>query len=85
MFSSLKYLVVGCGFSGAVFAERIASVLGEKVLIIEERNHIGGNSWSEKDPETGIECHKYGSHIFHTSNCKVWEYISKFGDFTISQ
>ena len=82
MFSSLKYLVVGCGFSGAVFAERIASVLGEKVLIIEERNHIGGNSWSEKDPETGIECHKYGSHIFHTSNCKVWEYISKFGDFT---
>lgn len=77
----LKYLVVGAGFYGAVMAERIASQLKERVLIIDIRKHIGGNSFSEADPETGIEVHKYGSHIFHTSNEAVWNYINQFTSF----
>ena len=76
-----KLLVVGCGFYGAVVAERVASQLDLPVTIIDRRNHIGGNSWSEVDPETGVEYHKYGSHIFHTSNEKVWEYIGNFTGF----
>ena len=73
-------LVVGTGFFGATVAERIACA-GWKVLIIDQRNHIGGNCFSEIDPETGIECHKYGSHIFHTSNKDVWEYLNRFTKF----
>ena len=79
--SGLKYLVVGAGFYGAVIAERIANVLGEKVLVLDRRDHIGGNSWSEIDPESGVEIHKYGSHIFHTSNQAVWDYINRFTSF----
>ncbi len=79
--TGLKYLVVGAGFFGSVIAERIANDLGEKVLVIDKRNHVGGNSYSETDKETGIEYHKYGTHIFHTSNEKVWSYLSKFTDF----
>ena len=74
------YVIVGSGFFGAVCAERLASA-GRKVLVIEKRDHIGGNSWSEPDPETGIEVHKYGSHIFHTAARKVWEYLSRFTKF----
>src|SRR5580658_9920730 len=73
-----SYIIVGSGFSGAVIAERIASQLGEKVLVVEKRDHIGGNCYSETDPETGIEFHRYGTHIFHTSNERVWNYISRF-------
>lgn len=80
-YDGLKYLVVGCGFWGAVFAEKIASVLNEKVLIIDKRNHLGGSSYSEIDSETGIECHKYGSHSFHTNSQDVWNYINKFTEF----
>jgi UDP-galactopyranose mutase len=76
-----KYIIVGAGFFGAVMAERIANVLGEKVLILEQRNHIGGNSFSEINQATGIEVHKYGSHIFHTNNKKVWDYINQFSGF----
>ncbi len=74
-------LIIGSGFYGAVLAERIANVLNKKVLIIEKRNHIGGNSYSEIDDKTDIEYHKYGTHIFHTSNEKVWKYINKFTEF----
>lgn len=74
------YVIVGSGLFGSVCAERLASS-GKKVLVLEKRNHIGGNSWSEPDPETGIEVHKYGSHIFHTSNQKVWDYINRFTTF----
>lgn len=77
----LKYLVVGAGFYGAVTAERIAEDLGERVLVIDRRDHIGGNSFSYRDPETGIDIHKYGSHIFHTSNEKVWSYLQRFTHF----
>lgn len=77
----VKYLIVGSGFFGAVIAERIANVLNEKVLVIEKRNHIGGNCYSLDDPETGIHYHLYGTHIFHTSNKRVWDYINKFTEF----
>lgn len=79
--SNVRYLVVGAGFFGAVMAERIASDLGEPVVVIDRKRHIGGNSWSEDDPETGIECHCYGSHIFHTANPEVWQYINRFTSF----
>lgn len=73
-------LVVGCGFSGAVIANLIASELNEKVLIIDKKNHIAGNSYDYRD-ENGIMIHKYGSHIFHTSSEKVWDYLKQFTDF----
>ena len=77
-----KFVIVGSGIFGIVVAERISSVLQEPVTIIERRNAIGGNCRSETDPETGIECHCYGSHIFHTSNRRVWDYLSQFSEFT---
>lgn len=79
--SGLKYLVVGSGFFGSVMAERIATQLKEKVLVVEKRNHIGGNCYSLDDPETGIHYHLYGTHIFHTPHPHVWEYINRFTDF----
>jgi UDP-galactopyranose mutase len=80
-FQNLKYLVVGAGFFGSVIAERIAEDKGERVVVIDKREHIGGASFSEVDAETGIEYHKYGSHIFHTSIEKVWQYINRFCTF----
>lgn len=76
--SKPDFLVVGAGLYGSVLAERIASDLGKRVLVIEKRPHIGGNCYSEIDPETGIEVHKYGTHIFHTSSPKALEYITRF-------
>ncbi len=75
-------VVVGSGFFGLTIAERCASELGLKVLVVERRYHLGGNAYSEKDPETGIEVHKYGTHLFHTSNKKVWDYVTRFTAFT---
>jgi UDP-galactopyranose mutase len=75
-------VVVGAGFFGLTIAERCASELGLKVLVIDRRSHIGGNAYSEAEPETGIEVHKYGAHLFHTSNEKVWEYVNRFTTFT---
>ncbi len=72
-------LVVGAGLSGAVIAERHATVLGKRVLVVEKRNHIGGNCYDYLDPDTGIRVNKYGAHLFHTSNEEVWNYIRKFG------
>ncbi len=72
------YLVVGCGLSGAVMAERISNVLHEEVLIIDKLPHIGGNCYDYIDEETGILCNKYGAHIFHTNNEDVWNYINSF-------
>jgi len=79
--NNVPYLIVGAGLFGAVMAERIANDLGQRVLVIDKRDHVGGNSYSAPDPATGIECHCYGSHIFHTSNRTVWEYINRFTDF----
>ena len=81
MHFNYEYVLVGAGFFCSVIAERIANELNKNVLIIESRNHIGGNCYSEIDSVTGIEYHKYGTHIFHTSNKKVWDYISKFTEF----
>ncbi len=55
--------------------------MGAKILVIERRSHIGGNAYSYRDPVTDIEIHKYGSHLFHTSNPKVWEYVNQFSSF----
>ncbi len=74
-------IIVGCGFFGSVIAERIATQMNLKVLIIDKRNHIGGNCYSEIHKETNVNYHKYGTHIFHTSNQKVWNYISNFAEF----
>jgi UDP-galactopyranose mutase len=79
--TGLKYIVVGTGFSGAVIANKIAANLGEKVLVIDKREHLGGNCYSEVDSDIGIECHVYGSHIFHTSKEHVWRYINEFCEF----
>lgn len=76
-----KYLIVGAGFFGSVIAELIANELNEKVLVIDKRGHIGGNCFSDIDQETGIEYHKYGTHIFHTPYPEVWEYINRFTEF----
>ena len=75
-------VVVGSGFFGLTLAERCAAELDLKVLILERRPHIGGNAYSEFDAETGIEVHKYGTHLFHTSNERVWEYVNRFTAFT---
>jgi UDP-galactopyranose mutase len=75
-------VVVGSGFFGLTIAERCARELGLKVLILERRHHLGGNAYSEAEPETGVEVHKYGAHLFHTSNEKVWEYANRFTTFT---
>lgn len=77
----IEYLIVGCGLSGAVIAEQIASVLNKKVLIIDKRNHIGGNCYDYKDLESGINIHKYGPHFFHTNNEKVWKYVNQFSEW----
>jgi UDP-galactopyranose mutase len=75
-------IVVGSGFFGLTVAETIASQFGRRVLVLDRRNHIGGNAWSEREPRTGIEVHRYGAHLFHTSNEKVWRYARRFTDFT---
>ncbi|WP_243076970.1 UDP-galactopyranose mutase [Microbacterium sp. SS28] len=77
----MDLLVVGSGFFGLTIAERAASA-GRVVTVIDRRAHIGGNAYSEDDPETGIEVHKYGAHLFHTSNPAVWDYVNRFTTFT---
>ncbi|MGT2910098.1 UDP-galactopyranose mutase [Streptococcus cameli] len=72
------YLIVGAGLSGAVFAYE-ANKRGKKVKVIDKRNHIGGNIYCEE--VEGINVHKYGAHIFHTSNQRIWEYVNQFADF----
>lgn len=72
------YLIVGAGLTGAVFA-RCETDKGKHCLVIERRNHVGGNVYSEQIE--GIEVHKYGPHIFHTANSKVWEFVNRFTNF----
>ncbi|MFI2103354.1 UDP-galactopyranose mutase [Isoptericola sp. NPDC019693] len=74
-------VVVGTGLFGLTVAERMAAQ-GRKVLMIDRRDHLGGNAYSETDPDTGIEVHRYGAHLFHTSNERVWEYVNRFTAFT---
>ena len=74
------YLIVGAGFAGSVAAERLASQHNKKILLVEKRNHIGGNAFDEFDKH-GILVHKYGPHIFHTNSKKVFEYLSQFTEW----
>ncbi|MBD0322184.1 MAG: NAD(P)-binding protein, partial [Aldersonia sp.] len=79
---NVDLIVVGSGFFGLTIAERVASQLGKRVLVLDRRPHIGGNAYSEPEAETGIEVHKYGAHLFHTSNTRVWDYVNQFTEFT---
>ncbi len=83
--STPDLVVVGSGFFGLTVAEQCASELGLKVLVLERRPHLGGNAYSEPDPDTGIEVHVYGAHLFHTSNERVWDYVNRFTEFTSYQ
>jgi UDP-galactopyranose mutase len=71
------YLIVGAGFSGAVLAERLATQSNKKILIVDKRNHIGGNTYDHYNTD-GILVHKYGPHIFHTNSREIYEYLGKF-------
>jgi UDP-galactopyranose mutase len=71
------YLIVGAGFAGSVLAERLASIGDQKVLLVEQRDHIGGNAYDYFNKD-GILIHKYGPHIFHTNSKKVFDYLGKF-------
>jgi UDP-galactopyranose mutase len=79
---NVDLVIVGSGFFGLTVAERCAADLGLRVQVIERRRHIGGNAYSEPEPQTGIEVHRYGAHLFHTSNARVWEYANRFTAFT---
>lgn len=72
------YLIVGSGLFGAIFAYE-ANKKGKRCLVVDKRNHIGGNIYTEKIED--INVHKYGAHIFHTSNKQIWEYINQFAEF----
>lgn len=78
----MSCLIVGAGLSGAVIAERIATILNKKVVILEKRNHIGGNCYDYIHDKTGILMNKYGAHLFHTNNEEVWNYINSFDKWT---
>ncbi len=71
------YMIIGAGFAGSILAERMASQLDKKVLVVDKRNHIAGNAYDYYD-ENGILVHKYGPHIFHTNSKKVFDYLSQF-------
>jgi UDP-galactopyranose mutase len=73
-------IIVGAGLAGLVIAERLARINNEKILIIEQRNHIGGNCFDFYN-DHGILVHQYGPHIFHTDNTRVWDYLSQFTDW----
>ncbi|MGH3941646.1 MAG: UDP-galactopyranose mutase [Pseudonocardiaceae bacterium] len=81
-FVGYDLVVVGSGFFGLTVAECAADQLNKRVLVLDRRHHLGGNAYSEADPDTGIEVHRYGAHLFHTSNKRVWEYVNRFTDFT---
>ncbi|OIJ10772.1 UDP-galactopyranose mutase [Anaerobacillus arseniciselenatis] len=80
----VDFLIVGAGFSGCVLAHQIATKLNRKVLIIEKRSHIGGNAYDYYD-DHGILIHKYGPHIFHTNSKKVFDFLSKFTEWSYYQ
>src|SRR6476469_5936180 len=74
------WLIVGAGFAGSVLAERLASERNEKVLLIDRRNHIGGNAYDRYD-DAGLLIHQYGPHIFHTNSRQIFQYLSRFTEW----
>ena len=81
-FQGYDLIVIGSGLYGLTTAQRMAEQLGLRVLVLERRSHIGGNAWSSVDPDTGIEVHNYGSHLFHCNSTEVWNYLNRFASFT---
>ncbi len=79
--STSRILIVGAGFSGAVAARELAAIQDRKILVIDEREHMGGNCHTKRDPTSGIMLHRYGPHIFHTSREDVWAYVNRFAEF----
>ncbi len=79
---SAELVVVGAGLTGLTVAQQVAERFDKRVVVLDRRTHIGGNAYSEPDPDTGIEVHTYGAHLFHTSNPRVWEYVNRFTEFT---
>ncbi len=77
---SYDYLIVGAGFAGSVLAERLASGMGKRVLLIDQRDHIGGNAFDVHDA-AGLLVHRYGPHIFHTNHTEVFDYLSRFTEW----
>jgi UDP-galactopyranose mutase len=75
-----KYIIVGAGFAGAVIARQLAESAGSRVLVIDRRSHIGGNAYDCAD-ENGILIHKYGPHVFHTNNKRVFDFLSRFTEW----
>ena len=70
------YIIVGSGLSGSVIAERLSTNKKNKILLIEKRDHIGGNCYDYNDSDTNILVSKYGAHLFHTNSEKVWDYVN---------
>jgi UDP-galactopyranose mutase len=79
MVISMRFAIVGAGFSGAVVGRELAEA-GHSVVIFDERDHVGGNCHTSRDNDTGVMVHVYGPHIFHTDIERVWEYINRFGE-----
>lgn len=80
-YSRFPVIVVGAGITGCTIAERVAAELALPVLVLEARDAVGGNSRAFVDPATGIEIHEFGSHIFHTTEERVWRYVNRFTSF----
>ncbi|WP_322887804.1 UDP-galactopyranose mutase [Acinetobacter johnsonii] len=80
METKMNFLIVGAGFTGAVIGRKLA-IEGHQITIIDQRSHIAGNCFTERDKNTNVMEHVYGPHIFHTSDEEVWKYINQFGEF----
>lgn len=76
----MRVLIIGAGFSGAVIA-RLLAEQGHVIVVKDSRNHIAGNCYSERDAESGVMVHKYGPHIFHTNEKKVWDFVTSYMEF----
>lgn len=74
----MKYLIVGAGFSGAVIAEQLSQNKNNRILLVDQREHIGGNCYTTRHAETEVMIHKYGPHIFHTKSKDIWNYVCQF-------
>ena len=79
--STNRILIVGAGFAGAVLARQLAEVADLPVLLIDSRDHLAGNCFTERDTGSGVLVHRYGAHIFHTDREDVWNYVRRFAEF----